>query len=87
MTDEQAIEQLRAKGYEISAVPTTFTNDHNDHHTKLEKRIDDLEDRTSLLSPNFFMRAFSVLGLYLFAIAIVGIGVALVIVVIGAAGG
>ena len=80
MTDQDTIEQLRAKGYTVEAAQPT-------NYAALEQRIEAIENRTGLLSPNFFMRAFSVLGLYLFAIAIVGIGVALVIVVIGAAGG
>ena len=83
-SEQQIIEYLRNKGFEVD-VPSPVNM--NTRITELEQRIEAIENRTSLLSPNFFMRAFSVLGLYLFAIAIVGIGVALVIVVIGAAGG
>ncbi len=73
MTDEQAIEQLRAKGYEISAVPTTFTNDHNDHHTKLEKRIDDLEARSGLMSKSWFNRVFTTWVYFLIAQVMIGL--------------
>ena len=73
MTDQDAIDQLRAKGYNVETVQPA-------NYAALEQRIEAIENRTGLLSKSFMTRIYTVWGYYLLA----NIWIGLVLVVLAA---
>ena len=71
-TEQDKIEQLRARGYEVTPMPTDPVMDRIAH---LEVKVNKLENRSGLMSKSWFNRAITVWGY--------GIGIQLIIAIIG----